>query len=254
MTKFNISILQMDIIWANPDENRKHAAHLIESAPGADLYLIPEMFTTGFATEPEGIAECTTDTLEWMKSMASLKNAAIAGSVSLKEDGKFYNRFYFVKPDGTYVSYDKKHLFTFSGEHLRYTAGRHKTIVEWRGVRFQLLVCYDLRFPVWARNTGNYDVILYVASWPIQRIEAWKTLIRARAIENQSYVAAANRYGDDPGNHYSGASALIDPYGHTVEEIEEKEGVISAVIDLDLLCAFRAKFPVINDADAHELK
>ena len=251
-----ITVLQRDIIWANPKENVRRAEAAIDAQPGADLYVLPEMFSTGFCTQPEGIAESAdSETLHWMQRLAAAKDVAIAGSIAVKADGHFYNRFYFVHPDGKVQYYDKKHLFTYGGEHLRFTAGDGRVVVDFRGVRILLEVCYDLRFPLWARNRGDYDLILYVAGWPTSRVEAWSTLLRARAIENQCYVAGVNRVGSDPACDYCGGTAIIDPYGKTMSECEKnKETEISAVIDMDRLRAFREKFPVLNDADAFELK
>ena len=160
-----VTILQRDIEWANPVLNVQRAEEAIDRNAGADLYVLPEMFSTGFCTQPEGIAESSdSDTLKWMQRKAAEIDAAIAGSVAVEQEGKYYNRFYFVKPDGSVTYYDKKHLFTYGGEHLRFTAGEERVVVEWRGVRILLEVCYDLRFPIWARNRGDYDMILYVAS------------------------------------------------------------------------------------------
>ena len=237
-----IRYIQTDIIWADPKANLAALDRIFETIPEADLYVLPEMFTTGFATCPEGIAEADLEGLEWMKATAARRNCAIAGSISTKEDGKFYNRFYFVTPEWE-RHYDKHHLFTYSGEHLRYTAGDSTLTVDWRGVRFRLIVCYDLRFPAWMRNTAEdpYDVLLCVASWPKPRAGAWKTLVRARAVENQCYVVAVNREGTDPACVYSGNSAMIDPYGEEVPNGSE--------LDLDDLRRFREKFPVLKDAD-----
>ena len=246
-----ITILQRDIVWANPQENIRRADAAIDAQPGADLYVLPEMFSTGFCTEPKDIAETEpSETLLWMQRKAKAVDAALAGSVALCKEGKYYNRFYFVKPDGSVEHYDKKHLFTYGGEHLRFTAGDRRVVVEFRGVRFLMEVCYDLRFPVWARNHGDYDAILYVASWPTSRVEAWSTLLRARAIENQCYVVGVNRVGDDPACIYCGGSAIIDAYGRTMAECERnKECEVSAEIDMEKLQAFREKFPVLKDGD-----
>ncbi len=217
---------------------------------GADLYVLPEMFSTGFCTNPVDIAESKGYSLKWMKKTAAAMNAAIAGSVAIKEKGRYYNRFYFVKPDGAVTWYDKKHLFTYGGEHLHFTPGEKRVIVEWRGVRILLEVCYDLRFPVWSRNRGDYDMILYVASWPTPRVEAWSALLVARAIENQCYVAGVNRVGVDPSCEYCGGSVIIDPYGHTMAACPRGvESEAEAVIDIDLLIDFKRKFPVLRDAD-----
>ena len=244
------TILQRDIKWGDPKANIQRADEAISRNAGSDLYVLPEMFSTGFCTSPEGIAERDDTTLQWMKSKACEIDAAIAGSIAVEEDGKYYNRFYFVKPDGEVTHYDKKHLFTYGGEHLRFTAGDERVVVEWRGVRILLEVCYDLRFPIWARNRGDYDMILYVASWPTPRVGAWSALLVARAIENQCYVAGVNRVGNDPACEYCGGSVIIDPYGVTIAECEiSQESEATAEIDMAALEAFRKKFPVLLDAD-----
>ena len=246
-----VTILQRNIEWANPALNVQRADEAIARNVGADLYVLPEMFSTGFCTYPEGVAEeMEGDSLRWMKAKAAQTGAAIAGSVAVHEDGKYYNRFYFVKPDGEVAWYDKKHLFTFGGEHERFTAGNERVVVEFKGVRILLEVCYDLRFPIWSRNHGDYDMILYVASWPTVRVGAWKSLLVARAIENQCYVAGVNRVGTDPTNEYCGGSMVIDPYGKIVASCEDgTESTATAEIDIPALEAFRAKFPVLNDSD-----
>lgn len=245
-----IAIIQQDIVWSDVNENIRKAESALDSQPGADLYVLPEMFSTGFCTHPEGIAESDGLTLEWMKSKAAQVNAAIAGSVAVHEDGRYYNRFYFVKPDGETAYYDKKHLFTFGGEHEHFTAGDKRVVVEFRGVRILLEVCYDLRFPIWSRNHGDYDMILYVASWPTVRLAAWKSLLVARAIENQCYVAGVNRVGTDPSNEYSGGSMVIDPYGKIIAACDDSvEMSVQAEVDMKMLEAFRQKFPVLNDSD-----
>ena len=245
-----VTILQRDIAWANPVENCRRCEEAFDRNAGADLYVLPEMFSTGFCTQPEGIAEREGLTLAWMKQQASMRQTAIAGSVATEVDGKYYNRFYFVKPDGSVAQYDKKHLFTYGGEHKRFTAGDERVIVEWKGVRILLEICYDLRFPIWARNRGDYDMILYVASWPTPRVEAWSALLVARAIENQCYVAGVNRVGTDPSCEYCGGSVIIDPYGKTLTACARgEECEASALIDMEMLQAFREKFPVLNDRD-----
>lgn len=246
-----ITILQRDIEWANPSVNINRADEAIDRNPGSDIYVLPEMFSTGFCTNPEGIAESdNSETLQWLKRKAAAIDAAIAGSVAVTKDGKFYNRFYFVKPDGSVTHYDKKHLFTYGGEHKCFTAGNERVVVEFRGVRILLEICYDLRFPVWARNRGDYDMILYVASWPTPRVSAWSALLVARAIENQCYVAGVNRVGNDPACQYCGGSVVIDPYGKTIAACTDNlECEATATIDIEALQAFRAKFPVLNDAD-----
>ena len=247
-----ISLVQMDPAWGAPEANRLKMAALVDSAPEADLYVLPEMFSTGF----NGIAEdCPCGTLEAMKALASRRNAAVAGSVAVCENGMRYNRFFFVKPDGSVASYDKKHLFTYGGEQKTYSAGSERVIVEWKGVRFLLLVCYDLRFPVWARSRGDYDCILCVASWPTVRRYPWDTLLRARAIENQCYVAGVNRVGTDPSCTYSGGTVLLDPWGKPLAACpDDAETSCSGEIDLKVLSDFRRSFPALDDADSFSLK
>ncbi len=254
-----ITLLQQDIVWGNPSANQKAAEGAMLAADKSDLYVLPEMWSTGFATEPEGIAESDGSSLNWMKQMANRLDAAVAGSIATEIDGKYYNRFYFVKPanddnDNEVEYYDKHHLFTYSGEHLRYTAGERRVVVEWRGWRFLLQVCYDLRFPVFARNCAEgpdaYDVALYVASWPTSRRAPWDALLRARAIENQCYVCGVDRTGDDPACHYNGGTAIIDAYGNTVAACPDGEvSAIRVELDMDKLTAFRKKFPVLSDRD-----
>jgi predicted amidohydrolase len=252
-------LLQTDIEWLAPEENRRRAEELIDRSPAVDLIVLPEMFTTGFVVAPEGAAERDgANTLAWMRSVASRRDCAVAGSVAVVEnmDGtdKYFNRFFFVKPDGSVTFYNKRHLFTMGGEREHYTAGDERVVVEWRGWRILLQVCYDLRFPVFARNRGDYDMVLYVASWPTVRIHPWNTLFRARAIENACYAAGVNRVGDDPFASYSGGTAFVDFRGDTVAAASD--GNMEAVVceaDMEALSAFRAKFPVLNDADRFSL-
>lgn len=251
-----ITLFQRDILWGNIGANLTRADEAVDGSPGSDLYIFPEMFTTGFCVEPEEVAETVEgETLAWMKAKAAQTGAAIAGSVPVCQDGKYYNRFYFVKPDGSIAQYDKKHLFTFGGEHHHFTAGDRRVIVEWKGVRILLEICYDLRFPMWTRNRKDYDMIIYVASWPTPRVEAWKSLLTARAIENQCFVAGVNRVGNDPSNQYCGGSGIIDPYGKTMAECEDGvEMAVTADVDMEMLNAFREKFPVLNDADYEDFQ
>jgi predicted amidohydrolase len=247
----NILLLQTDIAWQQPEKNRARARQIIDASPAADVIVLPEMFTTGFCTQPKDVAEkANTETLAWMQHVAKEKNAALAGSLATEENGRYYNRFYFVKPDGSFAAYNKRHLFSYAGEHKEYTGGSERVIVEHCGVRMLLQVCYDLRFPVFARNRGDYDMILYVACWPTSRIEAWNTLLRARAIENQCYVAGVNRTGSEPAGEYSGGTALINYLGKTVATAEsDKEQALLGSVDLQAQRDFRKKFPALDDAD-----
>lgn len=254
-----ITLLQQDTTWRNPQENRQRAESAILATPGSDLYLLPEMWATGFVTQPEGMELESDRCLAWMLHMAKHTDAAIAGSLAVRIDQEddslptFRNRFYFIKPDGEVSYYDKHHLFTYGGEQHHYTPGHAQTIVTWRGVRFLLLVCYDLRFPVWSRQQDSYDALLYTANWPSSRIEAWRTLLKARAIENQAYVCGVNRVGSDPSCSYCGGTTFVDPYGHAAECAANIETSLTASIDMERLRAFRSKFPVLQDRDAFSI-
>ena len=228
-------------------------AQLLSTNAGSDLYIFPEMFSTGFCTQPEGIAETLpSQTLAWMQKEAVQLQAA-RGEERVREEMRSINakkKDGTVTPDGAVAHYDKKHLFTFGGEHLRFTPGEDRVVVTCKGVRILLQICYDLRFPVWARNRGDYDMIIYVASWPKPRTDAWRQLLRARAIENQCYVAGVNRCGKDPYCEYEGGTVILDPYGQVMAECPDGvESQISAEIDLEKLNEFRKKFPVLDDAD-----
>lgn len=248
-----ITILQTDVKWAQPEDNQVVANKLISETPHSDLYILPEMWTTGFATSPEGIAEDTDshNSLEWMQQMANENRCAICGSISVRTQQKQYrNRQYFVLPDGTFFHYDKHHLFSYGGEDKSYTAGTERVIAEYKGVRFLLQTCYDLRFPQWMRYKDDYDAIIIVANWPSSRQNAWQILLRARAIENQCYVIGANRVGQDKNSSYSGYSAIIDAKGQTLAQAQKgKEQTVTAEIDTDSLLRFRSKFPVLKDRD-----
>jgi len=245
-----VTAIQQNTVWASPSENIAHLDTILGTLPETDLIVLPEMFSTGFVTQPQDVAERAGLSLEWMKKTAAERNCAVAGSVAVYVEGRYYNRFYFVKPDAEVTYYDKHHLFSCGGEDKLFTAGDSRVIVEFRGVRFLLQICYDLRFPVWSRCRGDYDAILYTASWPISRIGVWRTLLRARAIENQCYVAGVNRMGNDPYCEYCGGTAVIDPYGTTLAECADyAEEAVTAEVDAALVKAFREKFPACRDAD-----
>ena len=247
-----ISLMQPDIVWADPEANRAKLEEVMWGLDRSDLYVLPEMFSTGFATEPAGIAESDGQTLQWMLRMAQELKGAVCGSVAIEEGGQYFNRFYFVKPNGDVASYDKHHLFTYADEHRRYTPGDERVVVEFRGVRFLLQVCYDLRFPVFSRNNEKipYDCAIYVASWPTSRQAVWDTLLHARAIENQCYVAGVNRVGQDESGRYCGGTLLVDPYGNTAAACPlDEDCAITVELDLQHLRDFRRKFPVLKDAD-----
>ncbi len=249
-----VSLIQSSIEWLNPVENRMAAQRWIAECEGSDLVIFPEMFTTGFCMEPTSMAESNGETLEWMVSMAKRYDVAIAGSVAVEEGGRYYNRLYLVKRDGAYVKYDKRHLFTFAGEDKVYSFGNERVVVDVDGVRILLLICYDLRFPVWMRNRGDYDMVLCVANWPKARREPWDILLRARAIENLSYVCGVNIIGDDTSCHYSGGTAVVDFKGNVVSSVaDDCDGVATFELDMDGLSKFRSRFPALNDADDFEI-
>jgi predicted amidohydrolase len=252
-----IALIQSSIVWENPEANRKYFETEINTvSPAVDLIVLPEMFTTGFTMSPIAIAETMQgETVLWMQSLAKAKNAAITGSVVIEENANFYNRMLFVFPSGEIQHYDKRHLFTLAGEDKVYTRGTQKLIVDYLGWKICPLVCYDLRFPVFSRNTEDYDLLLYVASWPKTRINAWDTLIKARAIENMSYVIGVNRVGEDyNGYQYTGHSQLVDYLGEYLIEPKEAEGVLLATLDKAKMIEVRKRLDFLSDKDFFEIK
>lgn len=258
MPDLRVTIVQSMLHWEDAAANRTMFSEKLAALKGAsDLIALPEMFTTGFSMRSAELAEpMNGPTVAWMKEQARGTNAALYGSAIITEGGKYFNRGLFVTPEGQVTAYDKRHLFRFANETEHYSPGAERVVVEWRGWRFLLQVCFDLRFPVFARNRGDYDAILYVANWPEARRYPWSQLLIARGIENQCYVAGVNRVGmDGKGNHYSGDSVVIDPRGQVISSVEPSlEGVATAVLDGGALADFREKFPVALDADDYGLK
>jgi omega-amidase len=251
-----ISIIQTDLVWEDAAANRANFTQKINSIAKTDLVVLPEMFASGFTMNPSKVAE-TMDgaTVIWMQQTAAVKNCAITGSLVINEDGKYYNRLLFVLPDGEIKIYNKRHLFSYAGEEKFYTAGNEKLIIDYKNFRICPLVCYDLRFPVFARNTEDYDVLLYVANWPQARILAWDTLLRARAIENMSYTIGVNRIGLDGNQHaYAGHSQIIDALGNYIVEPFEEENVITMKLDKQALIDARKKFAFLNDRDSFKIE
>lgn len=245
-----ITVIQSDIAWGRTADNIAAADAAIAANPGADMYVLPEMWATGFmATNPEK-AVCR-EAVGWMAVTAKATGAAVCGGLAARDDdGSYRNRLYFVKPDGEICMYDKHHLFTPGGESARYMAGNSRKVVNYGGMRFMLATCYDLRFPVWLRNCGDYDAMILVANWPGSRDFAWQTLLRARAIENQCYVIGANRTGHDPMCSYIGNSAVIGPTGNTLAcAVGPGAQAVKATIGMDVLAKARLKFPVLADRD-----
>ena len=251
-----VTLLQTDIRWAQPEENIRCAEQLLSDAEESDLYVLPEMWSTGFATKPHGIAadEDTNSALLWMKETAVRRQCAIAGSLAVRlSDGSFRNRHYFIDGhNGNIYYYDKHHLFTYGHEDENYTAGQEHTVVTYEDFRFLLLTCYDLRFPCWSRyaDTLEYDTIILVANWPESRQSAWQLLTRSRALENQCYLIGCNRVGDDQHSHYAGCSVVVDAYGKALAQCH-KNSVESLTVNLDLaeLQRRRSKFRVLEDRD-----
>lgn len=247
-----VAIVQRAIEWQNVDANLKALEEVLDGVE-ADVVVLSEMFQTGFVTEPQQVADDGT-TLDWMRMMAHRLDAAVVGSVVVEVDGKYRNRSYFVKPNGEVEYYDKWHLFSVGGESKHFTPGRERRVVEWRGVRYMLAICYDLRFPVWSRQRGDYDALIYSALWPAPRREVWRVLLRARAIENQAWVIGVNRTGDEPNLHYAGDSAVIDYCGRELIDLGDREKVAVVEIDVEAQRAFQKKFNVGRDADMFEIK
>ena len=253
-----VALIQTTLVWENPIQNRINLSDKIEAiSEPVDIIILPEMFTTGFTMNPESVAEPMDGlTVKWMLATAQEKKSAIVGSCVIKEHGHFYNRLLFVEPNGNISSYDKRHTFTLAGEDKVYQSGTQRLLVDYKGWKICPLICYDLRFPVFARNTEDYDVILYVANWPKVRISAWDTLLKARAIENMSYCIGVNRVGLDFNNYeYSGHSAAYDVLGERLDDIPHgKEATALIVLDKAHILKYRAKLGFLNDKDSFSLK
>jgi omega-amidase len=261
MQALNIIGLQWDLAWENPEANRQKAANMLaEQDTAGALIVLPEMFTTGFSMDAPANAEnMEGPSLKWMQELASQQQALVTGSLIIEEDGHYYNRFLAVSSAGLVCQYDKRHTFRMAGEHEVYQPGQHRAIFSWQGWRICPQVCYDLRFPVWSRahslGTGpDYDLLLYVANWPEPRISHWDALLKARAIENQTYVVGINRIGTD-GNEvpYVGSSAIIDYLGKPVIHHRHTETLLKATLEPAPLQSYRQKFPVWKDADIFEI-
>lgn len=252
-----IALIQTDLFWQNASKNRENFDSKInEINLEVDLIVLPEMFSTGFTMNASEVAETMQgETVEWMKLKAKQKNTAITGSVVITENGKYYNRMFFVFPSGEIEYYDKRHSFSLAGEDKVYTRGNKKVIVDYLGWKICLQVCYDLRFPVFVRNTENYDLILYVANWPKVRINAWDALLKARAIENLSYVIGVNRIGNDAHDYeHIGHSQVIDFLGNYIIEPQETEAVFVVELDKEKMLETRKKLDFLSDKDTFEIK
>lgn len=252
-----VTIIQSGLEWENPNANKINFERKIkEVAHNSDLILLPEMFTTGFSMNPQGFADLYPgETSTWMSKMATENSIALTGSYIAKENSNYFNRMIFAYPNGDIVYYDKRHLFRMAGEDKNYSAGNKRVVVNYMGWRILLLVCYDLRFPVWSRNRNDYDLMLLVANFPERRRYAWNSLLVARAIENQCYLAACNRVGaDGNGVNHSGDSQIIDPLGQPIAIANpNRDEIITATLSLDNLKKIRDRFPVHLDADKFEI-
>ncbi len=251
-----VLIVQTTLHWEQPEINRAHIANLIsEKASEADLVVLPEMFTSGFTMNPKLVAETMQgDTIKWMRKLSQQYQTAITGSLVILENGHYYNRLVFVHPNGDIDQYDKRHTFTLAREHENYTAGTQQVIINYMGWRICPLICYDLRFPVWSRNTQNYDILLYVANWPEPRVNAWDALLKARAIENMAYCIGVNRVGKDGNDHnYVGHSGVYDVLGHKIDKlILESENVALVTLEKEHVQSTRAKLRFLDDRDGFE--
>ena len=254
----NISIIQTELHWEDKEKNLDAFSSYINSIESpTDLIVLPEMFNTGFSVKPEKLAETHFgETTQWLAQKASEKNCIITGSIIAVDKGEYFNCLIWMQPNGDYQYYDKRHLFRMANEHHLYTGGNEKLITELNGWKICPLICYDLRFPIWSRNRNDYDVLIYVANWPAVRSHAWKTLLQARAIENQAYVVGVNRIGKDGnGIEYSGDSMIVDPKGFQISKTPANTNSVETLsISFSELEKYRSQFPVAMDADNFELK
>ena len=268
MKDLKITLVQSPLYWEDVDANLEMFSKELAEAGNNDLIVLPEMFNTGFSMDVKKLAEKPGGkTMQWLSETAKEKNCVITGSLIIEENGRYFNRLIWMQPDGNYKKYDKRHLFRMADEQKHFSAGKEKVVIDLNGWKICPMICYDLRFPVWSRNkrqlaagseqmTSEYDILIYVANWPERRNHAWKTLLQARAIENQCYVIGVNCIGKD-GNkiNYTGDSAVINPLGEIISRIEPHEESIQTVtLSRKELEEFRKAFPVNMDADEFDIK
>ncbi len=261
MQDLNVAMVQTALAWEAPEQNRQALSELLSALPpSTDLVVLPEMFTTGFSMNSQAIAEDqAADTLPWLQSLAAQYDVAITGSIAVRDQGRCYNRLLFVTADGLSDYYDKRHLFTLSGEQNHYSAGSRRPVLSWRGWRIAPMICYDLRFPVWMRNRpspheDSYDLLLVVANWPAKRRIHWRQLLIARAIENQACCVGVNRVGSDGnGLDYAGDSLALAADGVMLLDCEDQQGVFHATLQAEPLLRYREKFQALGDGDSFEL-
>jgi len=262
MSTLSITTIQTNLQWENKAANLRMLENKINAIEEkTEIIVLPEMFSTGFSMQPQLLAEAMDgETINWMKEVSANNKVIITGSVIIKDDDKYFNRLIWMLPNGQFGYYDKHHLFIYGDEHSYYTSGNRRLIASVKGWKINLQICYDLRFPVWARqqsttNEPEYDVLIYVANWPDKRIHAWKTLLCARAIENQCFVIGVNRIGDD-GNkiYHSGNSLIIDPLGQVLYYMANEEDVFTITLEKEKLEEVRTKFPFWKDADRFNIQ
>lgn len=257
MKNLRITLVQTSLYWEDKVANLRQFDQMLTPLAGqTDLVILPEMFTTGFSMNAAALAEdMQGQTMQWLARKALDIQAVIAGSFIAKENEKFFNRLVWMRPDGSYETYDKRHLFTYAREHHYYTAGKEHLLVELKGWKILPLVCYDLRFPVWSRNVQDYDLLIYVANFPERRSHAWKSLLVARAIENLTYTIGVNRVGNDGNDiYYSGDSVLLDFAGQSLYQISHVEDVFTTTLSYQALQEFRQRFAFLNDRDHFNLQ
>lgn len=252
MTEIQLALIQTELVWENREANVDHFGALLEQARGADLIILPEMFSTGFSMNSKELAEPVSgQTMTWLQHKAVELDSTLTGSFIAEDKGQFYNRGFWVAPKAPPRFYDKRHLFRMSGEHKHYSPGNGRQQFELKGFNVCLQICYDLRFPMFSRNMGNaYDLLIYVANWPAARRTQWRTLLQARAIENQSFVVGLNRIGEDGnGVQYAGDSLVLCPEGDLLLDTESREGVFLTTLALEPMQAYRERFPAWMDQD-----
>ena len=256
--ELNIVAIQANLTWGNPEKNRLYFEQVINKLTlNTNLVVLPEMFSTGFTMKPSSVSETMNGTtVSWMINMAKTHDIGIIGSMVIQENNQYFNRAIFVHPSGSLEIYDKRHLFSLAGEDRQYTPGTNRIVIQFKGWRICPFVCYDLRFPVWSRNTDNYDVLLFMANWPIPRIDAWDTLLKARAIENLSYCIGVNRIGEDEnGYQYNGHTSAYNFLGEKVASTSEgKEDLLYCKISKTKLHEFRQKLNFLKDQDSFKIQ
>lgn len=251
MKDLTVTTIQSELVWENRTANLQNFDQLLEQVEPSDLIILPEMFTTGFSMDPKPIAEkMESETMQWMAKNADKYRSVITGSIIIEENGNYYNRLIWMRPDGTFEFYNKRHLFTLAGEDQHYTKGTERKIIELDGWKICPLICYDLRFPVWSRNTEGYDILMYVANWPDKRINAWSSLLMGRAVENQCYTIGVNRVGVDASDlNYNGKTSIIRFDGEPIQVLEGSDRIFTTTLAYGPLDDFRKKLAFLNDRD-----